>query len=624
MKISEWYLKMSENVGGGLNKINALADRVAARFSSLQDKVAGFQSKIKESINEIPGLGRALDLLKNPVALVLAGTVLLSSGLGKGIEKAAEFQQTVAEVSAITGIAGNDLKFLSDSALDVGVKSGLGAAKAAEAYKLLASNIDVATIGGVKGLAFLQEKTITLAQAANVDLPTAANTMAAAINQFGFSASQAGRVINTLAAGAKYGAAEIPDLAESLKDAGSTANLAGVSIESTVGALEILSQSALKGGEAGHQFKNVLLALETKAIPGVNLKTDGLSKTLQKLVPHINNTTLLVKMFGRENINAAQLLIKNADAVENMTKRVTGTNVAMEQAEIQMGTYQGTLNRFKAAIDGLFIRLGTPFLSPLTGLMNFLLNHKETIISALKGIGLGIGFIAVNLLVFYADLLLATPILWAFNAVMAANPVMILVIGISALIAVIYTLWQRCEKFRGFLYGLWDSVKQVFQNIWSAGKQYLGGLAELLVGIFTLDISKIKSGLKDAFTGVKSLYLEAGKGVAEKFNSGFKEGVMDVRNGKANKSSTSVSAADLLSGKGSASKKGNEDVGESVSAVSSGGRSVRNVIVTINNLVEGLVINVKQAGESADQITKIVEEAILRAINGAEGALANE
>jgi hypothetical protein len=387
----------------------------------------------------------------------------------------------------------------------------------------------------------------------------------------------------------------------------------------------MLSQSALKGGEAGHQFKNVLLALETKAIPGVHLKTDGLSKTLQKLVPHLNNTTLLVKMFGRENINAAQILIKNATAVENMTKRVTGSNVAMEQARIQTEGFKGTMNRFHAAIDGLFIRLGTPLLNPLNSFLNFLLNHKSTIVASVEGLGIALGVVGVVLTALHGKVILATAGQWLFNVAMAANPFAVVVVAIGALIGMVFVLWQRCESFRGFLYGLWDSVKQVFSNIWEAGKRYLGGLGNLLVGIFTLDPAKIKAGLMDAFGGVKDFYLGAGKGVADKFNSGFKEGVNEVRAKKAAEMNTSTDPTKALSKTGSAaSRKGNESVGESTEGISAGGRSVRNVIVNITSLVQSININVMKAGEASDEIAKIVEEALLRAINGAEGALANE
>ena len=80
-----------------------------------------------------------------------------------------------------------------------------GVGTAARAYAILASQIDVATIG-MSGLNNLQEKSVTLAQASGMSIDAAATSLAGTINQFGLTANEAERVINVLAAGSKYGA----------------------------------------------------------------------------------------------------------------------------------------------------------------------------------------------------------------------------------------------------------------------------------------------------------------------------------------------------------------------------------------------------------------------------------
>lgn len=56
-----------------------------------------------------------------------------------------------------------------------------------------------------------------------------------------------------------------------------------------------------------------------------------------------------------ENIAAAQFLIKNSDAVAEMTAQVTATNVAQEQAAIRTDTVQQMMARCQARIDDLKI-----------------------------------------------------------------------------------------------------------------------------------------------------------------------------------------------------------------------------------------------------------------------------
>jgi len=307
---------------------------------------------------QFKGLFNAASQVKTIGLVNLAeGVRNISDEIKNAIVPGANFQQGIADLEAITGITGNELATLSDAARKVGKESGLGAAQAVEAFKLLASNIDVSTIGGAEGLKTLQKEVITLSQAAGVDMPTAANTMSFAIQQFQLPVADAARVVNALGAGAKFGAAEIPDLAASLKDAGSVAKQAGISIESTIGAIEVLSQRGIKGGEAGTMLRNVLLKLQTEEIPGVDLKTQGLSGALEKMKSIMDDTVKMEKIFGRENITAAQILISQAGAVDEMTKKVTGTNVAYEQAAVRTRTYGQTVAKIRAKIDDLKISI---------------------------------------------------------------------------------------------------------------------------------------------------------------------------------------------------------------------------------------------------------------------------
>ena len=134
-----------------------------------------------------------------------------------------------------------------------------------KAFKLLASNIDIATIGGVAGLEKLGSQVILLKQAAGVDLAQATDIVAGAINSFGLEATEGARVVNLLAAGSKFGAAEVGDLGAALKNSAATARGANVSIETTVGALEVMSQNFLKGGEAGTGLRNVMSILQSES-----------------------------------------------------------------------------------------------------------------------------------------------------------------------------------------------------------------------------------------------------------------------------------------------------------------------------------------------------------------------
>ena len=297
--------------------------------------------------------GNICSRLKMPDLNAFLGVAERLGGvLGDLSQGGMNFGQSMADLSSITGIAGDDLKALGENARKVGQDSGLGAGTAARAYAILASQIDVAVIG-MAGLNNLQEKSVTLAQASGMSIDAAATSLAGTINQFGLSANEAERVINVLAAGSKYGAAEIEELSQSFKVAGSAASVMGLTVEQSAGALEVLSKANLKGSEAGTALRNIILKLNTEL--GVDLSRTSLSTALDALKPRLTDATYLSIIFGMENVAAAQYLIQNSSAVEEMTRKVTGTNVAQEQAAVRTDTTAHKMEILRAKVDDIKI-----------------------------------------------------------------------------------------------------------------------------------------------------------------------------------------------------------------------------------------------------------------------------
>lgn len=81
------------------------------------------------------------------------------------------------------------------------------------------------------------------------------------------------------------------------------------------------------------------------------------------------------------------------------------------------------------------------------------------------------------------------------NAILMANPISWLILGILALIAGFVLLWNHCEGFRNFFYMMWEGIKIGF----SATVNFFAGLINFLVAAFRLGlvgIQMIWSGLK--------------------------------------------------------------------------------------------------------------------------------
>ena len=127
----------------------------------------------------------------------------------------------------------------------------------------------------------------------------------------------------------------------------------GLTVEQSAGALEVLSKANLKGSEAGTALRNIILKLNTEL--GVDLSRTSLSTALDALKPRLTDATYLSKIFGMENVAAAQYLIQNSSAVEEMTRKVTGTNVAQEQAAVRTDTTAHKMEILRAKVDDIKI-----------------------------------------------------------------------------------------------------------------------------------------------------------------------------------------------------------------------------------------------------------------------------
>lgn len=108
------------------------------------------------------------------------------------------------------------------------------------------------------------------------------------------------------------------------------------------------------------------------------------------------------------------------------------------------------------------------------------------------------------------------------NAAMTANPIGLVVAAIALLVAGFITLYDKSEKFRVVLAGLGAVAKQTFQTMKEVAVQQLGGIANIIAGVFTGDADRIKKGLDGIKQSFATAY-EGGAKAADAYNKGAAE-----------------------------------------------------------------------------------------------------
>jgi hypothetical protein len=295
-------------------------------------------------------------------AFKLLGAAAAALGAGNILTKIANdtraFSSSISELSAITGATGKNLDFLREQSLEIGRTTTLSASQAAEAFKLIASaKPDLLESGAA--LASVTKEAVKLAEAARVDLASAANTVGTSLNQFGAGAEEAARFVNVLAAGSKLGASSIEDTSLALKNSGAAAAAAGVGFEEANAAIQVLAAGGLKASEAGTGLRNIILKLEADTDQRLRPSVVGLGTALENLAAQNLTVTEVTKKFGVEGVVTASTLLKNADATSILTTALTGTNIATEQAQINFDNLDGDLLALNSSLEGLSIALGS-------------------------------------------------------------------------------------------------------------------------------------------------------------------------------------------------------------------------------------------------------------------------
>ena len=329
-------------------------------------------------------LGGGLSKLAGAIAGVLSVTALINE-FRKAINVTMEFNATISNLSALTGAVGKDLEVFRQAAIDIGGATSLSATQAAEAMKLIGS----ASPDLLKSADSLKEVTrqaVTLAEAAGSTMPEAADAITGALNQFQLGADQAARVINVLAAGAKEGASEINDTVAAMKNAGVVAAQAGLNFEQFNGAIQALAQGQIKGAEAGTGLRNVLTILNTQMKAELRPSVVGLSTALANLEKAGMNDTEMVKLFGRENITVAKVMLQFRGTMDDVTGAITGTSEAYKQAKTNQDNLKGDVAQLSSAFETLQLAIGDisddnlrAITKHVTEMLNGFTENKETI-----------------------------------------------------------------------------------------------------------------------------------------------------------------------------------------------------------------------------------------------------
>jgi len=620
MKLSEWRLKISETGGNALNKLKGMADGAASRFTALQDKINRGGTAFRDAANEIPGVGRALSIISNPIVLATTAIIALGTALYKAGDYAEHFQTGMAKINATAQLSQPKLDELRGTIIDLGKNSSADLASLPDAFEKILSQV-----GDVDTSLSIFKTALKGSQAGFADVNVVAGALAQTLSIVGKQNTTAAEVMDTLFAAKRVGAGEFADFATYMPQLIAAGKNLNLSFKDTAGLFAYMTGKGQSAADAAVLMQNAFTALGKsevqKGMAGAGVKIfdkNGAMRDIKDIIGDMQkrmsglsdqSKSNLLENMGLRDVqakNAFSILTSDVgklnEALSSTRDAVGETNSALEYTKNPATENAIMMNKFKAIfleigyvvmpyIHAFFNAIGNAILNIIDGIKEW---YKQSTFAQDVVALIGASFQAIWWILQQIGTLLG----WLYDHILKP---------IFDVLGWIY------EKIRSAVMAVieWVQGSETMQKIWLGMKLAVSAIGDALSWIYDHTIQPIVDALSWIYDKISGLFGggdELKVSVAQNMTT-RSEGIKDALKPRE----TKQKGKNGLNGK----------LQEGIDSISDGGKSIRNVTVNITKLVESLNVNTTNLKDGAADIKKAVEEYLLRAVQGSEIALSN-
>lgn len=497
-----------------------LANGFSASFGEASSKIGKLTSQIKE----FGKVGQGIDgktMAKNAFGGILATGGAKMIGMARGIgsdlmetsQAAIDFESSMADVKKVVDFdtpqqfkeMGNDIlemtKTIPMAAQDLaqivaaGGQSGI-AREDLTGFAESAAKMGVAfdiSAGQAGDMMAKWRTAFKLNQTEVVDLADKINYLG---NTTAASAPLISDVVTRIGPLGEVGgvaAGEIAALGASMVGSGIQSDVAATGLKNMILALTA-GESATKSqvgalNELGLSAEDVAQGMQDNAKETI-LKVLDAIRGLDK----VKQASVLSDLFGKESLGAIAPLLSNLDGVQDNLNKVADSSKYAGSMEGEFSarseTTANSLQLAKNNMEAFKIAIGNgliPAMTPMISLLTQGVKWVSGIAQEFPGAASVLGTAAVSIAIFCGAVgalstlagtvqtvatfvqwakeaglatRIWTGIQWAWNAAMTANPIGVVIMGIAALIAIGYVLYQN-----------WDTISSFAATMWEGGRQ---------------------------------------------------------------------------------------------------------------------------------------------------------
>lgn len=466
-----------------------------------------------------------------------------------------------AAISAFTDLAKSavdtykEMETGSDNLIKATGATGDAAKDLQKSYKNVSKEIvgDFGDIGSAMGevntrfgytgkeLEDTTEQFLKFSEITGTDATQAVQIVSKAIEGAGLESKDYNTLLDQLAVAAQASGVSVDKLADGITKNGSTMRSLGFDTSETIA---IISQME----KAGVNTETALAGMKKAAQEWGKAGKDP-RKEFEKTIEAIKNapnetkaTELAFEAFGNKaGVEMADAIKTGRFEYEDFLKTIEGSEgtvsktydqtqssadkvkLAMQNLRVSAADLvdkvitkyspqiEKALNAMKKVVDKVFPAIEKGF--------NWISKHGDAVAATIAGVATALGaFMLIvkkqAIMTAFTTALNGIKVAFAgLNAVMAANPIGLIVAAIAGLVAAFVVLWNKSETFRNFWIGLWENIKnavmpviegivQWFEDMW----EKMQPIVEMIKEKFTAAVEEVKVMFEAAWAAIQAIW----------------------------------------------------------------------------------------------------------------------
>ncbi|MEK4925392.1 phage tail tape measure protein [Bacillus sp. FSL K6-1338] len=306
-----------------MNRAETAQERIQNEIRETNRELAEQQNRLHRTGERMRDTGNKMQDVGGQVGTTFAAmTGVIGAGLAMAVKESMNFEQKMADIQAVSGATGDEMKKISELAVQMGEKTKYSSVEAGQGIEeLIKAGVSLTDIinGGLEGA-------LNLATAGELELGDAAEIASTALNAFKDDNLSVAQAADLLAGAANASATSVGEMKFGLSMVSAVASGVGLSFKDTTTALALFAQNGLKGSDAGTSLKTMLANLIPKSNEAYDMFSDLGLITI--------DTGKAMQFLGERGIKPTSNSFKDVTgALSEYAAKQAGVKVGSEKAE---------------------------------------------------------------------------------------------------------------------------------------------------------------------------------------------------------------------------------------------------------------------------------------------------